>query len=264
MPKPTAARTTKRDAGARAKSSRTSVVATRVTALAAGPVAGWPKWESHFARIPFDRGTVDAEYNRYSGLYRDTLRRFSSVSGGPRAVTYATKFTVDGDGSGGAQPGDEDPRPDTSLHYHDKPNWSQATALNALRTSFAVIPGENASRPTFAALGIGLGDIGIAFFGRGKAAAFIYGDIGPVTKVGEGSITMAKLLGMDWPPFMNSSAATGGFTVSEMATFAPGVVHVAFPGSRDRPDKMTDLLTQSQLDTAAWGLFDRWMASFGA
>ena len=230
-------------------------------AAAAGPVPGWPQWEEHFALIPFDEGTVRDEFNDYRGLYDDTVRVFAAVGEGPAAVSYATKFGIDGDGSGGQQPGDVDYQDDTSLHYHDASSWGNATALNSRTYSFAVLPGHSTSVPNFSDLGLGLGDLGIAFFGRGLAAPFIYGDVGPPRKVGEGSTKMAKLLGMDWPPFMNSGAATGGFNEGEMPQFAPGVVHIGFPGSRDRTDNMTDLRTQAQLAAAAWALFDSWIAS---
>lgn len=235
--------------------------AAAVGAAAAGPVPGWPQWEEHFALIPFEGGAAHDEFNDYRGLYDNTVRVFAAVGDGPPAVSYATKFGIDGDGSGGEQPGDEDYRPNTALHYHDAATWGAATPLNSLTYSFAVLPGESETLPNFTELGLRLGDLGIAFFGRGLAAPFIIGDVGPTRKVGEGSTKMAKLLGMDWPPFMNSGAATGGFNQGEMEQFAPGVVHIAFPGSRDRTDKMTDLLTQAQLAEAAWALFDRWIAS---
>ncbi len=232
-------------------------------ALAAAAFPGGWTWDP---RYPGDdaiaTGEVDTEFDRYTGLYDGTLRRYAAAGDGPGAVSYATKFTVDGDGSGGQQPGDDEYDPNTSLHYHDGHAASTANALNALIYSFAVIPLPSANFPDFADLGFGLGDLGVAFFGRGSAAAFIYGDFGPRRKVGEGSVKMAKLLSMDWPDEMNSSPASGGFTAGEMSRYAPGVLHIAFPGSRDRDDEMTDLLTQAQVAAAAWAPFDRWVVRF--
>jgi len=232
-------------------------------AMAPGAFPGGWTWDP---RYPGDdaiaTGEVDSDFDSYTGLYDGTLRSYPAAGDGPAAVSYATKFTVDGDGSGGQQPGDDEYDPDTSMHYHDGHAASTANALNSLIYSFAVIPLPAAGFPDFADLGIGLGDLGVAFFGRGSAAAFIYGDFGPSRKVGEGSVKMAKLLGMDWGAEMNSTPASGGFTAGEMTRYAPGVLHIAFPGSRDRDDDKTDLLTQEQVAEAAWNLFDRWVAQF--
>lgn len=205
------------------------------------------------------------EFNRYTGLYDDSCGEFPIVHNGLRTICYATRFGVCGDGSGGQFPGDDYFQDDTALHYY-KPGhtWSKADALNPYEYPFAVLPGKpnQAGVPDFRGLGLELGDVGVAFFGRGRAAAFIYGDVGPRHEVGEGSMKLADMLGMKWAPYMNAGAATGGFNNSEMARFAPGVIHIAFPGSRDRDDRRTALLTEAQVSHRAWTIFDAWLEGF--
>lgn len=225
----------------------------------------WWRWHQDYpGEETLRRGTVLTSFNVYAGLYTDTLRiHMAAGQSGIRAVSYSSKFSIDGDGSGGKQKGDVDYSDNTSLHLNDGNPPSKKNALNSLTYPFAVLPLPPKSGSTlhFQALGLDVGDIGIAFFGRGLAAPFMYGDEGPALQVGEGSVQMAKDLGMDWEPRMNTSPATGGFNEKEMRDYAPGVLHIAFPGSRDRPDRITDILTRETLQTKAWELFKRWKQS---
>lgn len=236
--------------------------------VAALPPGGMPEWWRWHQDYPGDetlrRGTVLTSFNVYHGLYTDTLRiHMAAGQSGIRAVSYSTKFAVDGDGSGGKQKGDTAYQDDTALHYNDGHPPSKKNALNALTYPFAVLPLPPKSSNTlnFQALGLDVGDIGIAFFGRGQAAPFIYGDEGPPLQIGEGSIQMAKDLGMEWEGRMNTTPASGGFSEKEMWDYAPGVLHIAFPGSRDRTDRTTELLTREVLQAKAWELFKRWKQS---
>jgi hypothetical protein len=112
--------------------------------------------------------------------------------------------------------------PNTSLHFgNGKP-------LNAHHFPFAVIP---LVRSIDKAIGfendplrVRLGDVGIAFW-KNRRAAFVYGDRGPKwKKVGEGSMNLADLLGI------NSDPNVGGIGASEVP---PGVIHLCFPGMTD-------------------------------
>ncbi len=239
-----------------------------ILGVAALPPGGMPEWWRWHQDYPGEetlrRGTVLTSFNLYAGLYTDTLRiHMAAGQSGIRAVSYSSKFSIDGDGSGGKQKGDADFMDNTSLHLNDGNPPSKKNALNSLTYPFAVLPLPPKSGNTlhFHSLGLDVGDIGIAFFGRGQAAPFIYGDEGPALQVGEGSVQMAKDLGMDWEPRMNTTPATGGFNEKEMRDYAPGVLHIAFPGSRDRPDRITDILTREALQTKAWELFKRWKQS---
>ncbi|MDB6140863.1 MAG: hypothetical protein JWO94_3935 [Verrucomicrobiaceae bacterium] len=236
--------------------------------VAALPPGGMPEWWRWHQEYPGEetlrRGTVLTSFNVYAGLYTDTLRiHMAAGQSGIRAVSYSSKLTIHGGGSGGKQKGDTDYKDTTALHLNDGNPPSKKNALNSLEYPFAVLPLPPKSGNTlhFQALGLDVGDIGIAFFGRGQAAAFIYGDEGPALQVGEGSVQMAKDLGMDWESRMNTSPANGGFNEKTMRDYAPGVLHVAFPGSRDRADRFTDILTRETLQTKAWELFKRWKQS---
>ena len=239
-----------------------------VLGVAALPPGGMPEWWRWHQDYPGEetlrRGTVLTSFNLYAGLYTDTLRiHMAAGQSGIRAVSYSSKFTIDGGGSGGKQKGDTDFKDNTALHFQDGQPPSKKNALNSLDYPFAVLPLPPKSSNTlnFQALGLDVGDIGIAFFGRGMAAPFIYGDEGPALQVGEGSVQMAKDLGMDWEGRMNTTPATGGFNEKEMRDYAPGVLHIAFPGSRDRTDRTTEILTRETLQTKAWELFKRWKQS---
>lgn len=236
-----------------------------VAALPPGGMPEWWRWHQDYpGEETLRRGTVLTSFNVYAGLYTDTLRiHMAAGQSGIRAVSYSSKFSISGDGSGGKQKGDTDFKDNTALHLNDGNPPSKKNALNALTYPFAVLPLPPKSGNTlhFHSLGLDVGDIGIAFFGRGLAAPFIYGDEGPALQVGEGSVQMAKDLGMDWEPRMNSNPASGGFNEKEMRDYAPGVLHIAFPGSRDKPDRTTDILTREALQTKAWELFKRWKQS---
>jgi len=100
--------------------------------------------------------------------------------------------------------------------------------LNAHHFPFAVMPTVSqidlAISFEAAPLKITLGDIGIAFWQKSRAA-FLYGDRGPKwKKVGEGSINLADSLGI------NSDPIEGGIGANEIP---PGVIHIVFPGTSD-------------------------------
>jgi hypothetical protein len=108
-------------------------------------------------------------------------------------VTYLSKFAVDGDGSGSSH-GDPDYQPDTSLHVSGKP-------LNSDIDLYGVIPPQ----VVFQTSGIMLGCLGkCTNKNNGKTAVMVCGDVGPHDKVGEGSIALAKALGI------SSSPVSGG------------------------------------------------------
>jgi Fungal chitosanase of glycosyl hydrolase group 75 len=134
---------------------------------------------------------------------------------------YESKLAVDGDGSGGQQEGDSDYQTDTSLHDLN------GNALNSLQYPFMVLP-QSPQPPQSPAsrledFGVRLGDVGIAFWQKAYVP-FVYGDIGPHGKIGEGSSFVASNLGL------NPSPAVGGISYGEIP---PGVIHLVFPGTTD-------------------------------
>jgi hypothetical protein len=149
------------------------------------------------------------------------------------------------DGSGGETPGDTF-LPDTALHFADgKP-------LNAHHFPFAVIPMVRQIDQSIsferAPLKITLGDIGIAFWQK-RRAAFVYGDRGPKwKKIGEGSINFADNLGI------NSDPNEGGIGANEVP---PGVIHIVFPGTSDvaNPKDPRTLRTPIEISRIAEEMF---------
>lgn len=196
--------------------------------MAKNPKYSLPKYAreilSETGGVPWEKATPVPAMDAYSGLVTGSFHLFENVGNIGKVAYYESKFAIDGDGSGGETPGDTY-LPDTSLHFGDgKP-------LNAHHFPFAVIPmvREIDQGIAFegAPIGIQLGDIGIAFWKK-RRAAFIYGDRGPHwKKVGEGSINLADLLGIDSDP------NDGGIGASEVP---PGVIHVVFPGTSDVAD----------------------------
>jgi hypothetical protein len=171
--------------------------------------------------VPWDKATPLPAMNAYSGLVNDSFHRFSGLTDLDTVLFYESKFAIDGDGSGGETPGDTF-LPDTSLHFgNGKP-------LNAHHFPFAVIPLVRSIDKAISfendPLRVRLGDVGIAFW-KSRRAAFVYGDRGPKwKKVGEGSMNLADLLGI------NSDPNVGGIGASEVP---PGVIHLCFPGTTD-------------------------------
>jgi hypothetical protein len=152
----------------------------------------------------------------YRGLTPGSFFRISQT-----VLFYESKLAVDGDGSGGQQPGDVDYQSDTSLHD------GNGNALNSLIFPFMVLPQPplppRTPAPRLEDFGVRLGDVGAAFW-QNKWVAFVYGDVGPHGQVGEGSMFVARTLGM------NSSPAVGGIATDEIP---PGVIHLVFPGTTD-------------------------------
>ena len=104
-------------------------------------------------------------------------------------VSYLSKFAIDGDGSGASH---NDPcfKPDTTLHNNGK-------ALNSDVDFFAAIPPQIRKRTK----GIVMGCRGTATNTvNGLKASFVVGDIGPHHKIGEGSIALARALGIPASP----------------------------------------------------------------
>lgn len=86
-----------------------------------------------------------------------------------------------------------------------------------------------------------LGDLAMVINGHnGKRSGAIYADVGPAKKIGEGSIALARALGM------NESARTG-------ATSQKIVIYVVFPHSGNGSP-----MEAAAIQSTAKRLFDRW------
>jgi hypothetical protein len=197
-----------------------------------GPAGGLP-WG---AALPLPK------LNWYSGIVSDSAFQFP---GNIKAIYYESKFAIDADGSSGDAQDDPDGQTDTSLHTSD------GVALNSRTYPFIVLPLEpsqtSASRQTIQGLGAQLGDLGVVIYKTGKVIPVVYGDKGPATKLGEGSMGVAKALGM------SSSPTTGGINANEVP---PGVVHLVFPGTSDEKNGVTKR-TPKDIAKDALALFDK-------
>lgn len=110
--------------------------------------------------------------------------------------------------------------------------------IDARTISYIVLPRNFAER-----FGISLGDLAIVFNETtGRSAYAIFADVGPRGRIGEGSIALAKAIGMPADP--RSSQALGHIT------------YLIFPGSAARGNKR---ITAARVRSAAARLHQQWI-----
>ena len=120
---------------------------------------------------------------------------------------FKADMDIDADGAGGHYKKDKTGQSQTSLRD------SNGRSLNPGTLPFFVLPSDFPKTHP----GVKLGDIALVQF-RGKQAYAIYGDNGPKGMIGEGSIALAEMLGIDSNP--NRGGTPGGVT------------YIVFPGSK--------------------------------
>lgn len=196
-----------------------------------GPAAG----------VPWATAEPIPALNWYQGLVEDSAHHFSA--NGVTAVGYEAMFTIDADGSSGDAPDDPDGQTDTSMHI------PAGVALNSRQYPFIVLPLDHDDPPgqLMSAQGLSLGDLAVIIYKNGKVLPAIYGDRGPDFQAGEGSMLLAKGMGM------SSSPTSGGINEDEVP---PGVVHLAFPGTSDVVGTVTSR-TAADVQRDALALFDK-------
>jgi hypothetical protein len=106
---------------------------------------------------------------------------------------------------------------DTSLRYSD------GSSVDAEKVPYFVLPGN-----FFQQQGIRLGDIAAVVY-KGRVEFAILADIGPTTKIGEGSIALSRSLGNE--PVINGTVQNG---IDE------DVVYIVFPGSGNGTPQTVD------------------------
>lgn len=117
--------------------------------------------------------------------------------------------------------GPRDPAPgfyvsSTSLQDPDRARTDPRRYVDSDTVPFIVLPGGH-----YPAWGIALGDLALVTRLNGQRQCFaVFADIGPRTKIGEGSIALARTLGIPSDP------RTGGASA--------GVFYRVFPGSRGK------------------------------
>lgn len=183
------------------------------------------------AGVPWDGAEAVPDWNEYSGCVPDSGYAFPHAP--VPALFYEAKFAIDADGLAPEAGTDPTGAVDTNLHdANNKPLDSRHYPFIVLPLNQQMIHGRLAkiSGRTVAQMGAQLGDLGVALFKNGQIVPVIYGDRGPAMKLGEGSVMVAKALGI------NADPERGGIDEGEIP---PGIVHVVFPGSNDAPNKIT-------------------------
>jgi hypothetical protein len=125
------------------------------------------------AGVPWHKAGTKPQYNGYDGILPGTLYEFTNLQIAPdvtSAIFYESKFAIDNDGTGGNSGNDPKYQNQTNLRNAD------GTSLNAEKYPFAVTPLDAAEAkregttpkhvglPDFGALGLRLGDLGVAFW----------------------------------------------------------------------------------------------------
>jgi hypothetical protein len=125
----------------------------------------------------------------------------------------------------------------TSLHARGTNLASPQSYVNASRIPFVALPPEFSDE-----FGVSLGDLVVAEnTANGKRAYAIFADVGPPGKIGEGSIALAKALGI------NASPRRGGVS--------GGVTYLVFPESGQGQGK---LRTRAEINATGARLFKQW------
>ena len=183
-----------------------------------------------------DAGVPWADAQRFSGaniflgIMRNSMQFFPNAP--RRALMWESKFDICQDGREMRVKGDTFIG-DTALHEAD------GRPFNAFQFPYGVIPltkryTSSGHKRCISSLrdrfGVDLGDLGICFW-RGLAVPFLFGDLGPSEKIGEGSVFLAEQLGI------NSDPVRGGYQKLESKDFSNpegkrGIIWLAFPGSR--------------------------------
>jgi peptidoglycan hydrolase-like protein with peptidoglycan-binding domain len=195
-----------------------------------GPAAG----------VPWSAAKPLPGINWHKGLVKNSGHEFTAHD--VRAIFYEAMFTIDADGSSGDAQNDPDGQTDTSMHTSDG-------ALNSRKYPFIVLPLAHDDPPgqMMLSLGLKLGDLGVIIFKNGKLLPCLYGDRGPDDQLGEGSMLLAKGLGM------SASPTSGGINHREVP---PGVVHLVFPGTSDVVGTETKR-SAKDVETDAMALFNK-------
>ena len=154
---------------------------------------------------------------------------------GPPMLAFDSALELDTDGF----PGDSrNPnwQPQTSLRY------AAGGSLDANRVPYFVLPLPRTWPGRF---GVALGDYAAVLF-KGRVAFAVFGDQGPATKLGEGSLELLRRLGEErLRP--NGSVIVAGTN--------PGVVTLVFPGSGAAEDRADEATLLKAIDTKGRALF---------
>ena len=126
----------------------------------------------------------------------------------------------------------------TSLRSASGSASAPGTYVNAAKIPYIVLPPDFSQR-----FGVTLGDLAVVTNRKnGRFAFAIFADVGPRGKIGEGSIALARALGLDPNPRVGGTAA-------------PTISYLVFPKSGLGPGR---LRTLHEINTSASHVFARW------
>ena len=123
----------------------------------------------------------------------------------------------------------------TALADRSKPANDPTRYVDASRIPFVVLPGGMARQ-----LGARPGDFAVVFNQRNSKSSYaIFGDVGPIDRIGEGSVALAENLGI------RSDARNGGAR--------RGILYLVFPGSGNRePRTIEEINVEGQKLLQEW------------
>lgn len=166
------------------------------------------RWAENLDKLPvLDQAVLNNLFDQVSTQTTGRARRIEGLPGG--AVYFRSGMQIDADGSPRARQIDPTGQTRTSLRYDD------GSSVNAEHIPYFVLPAGK-----YKHLGIKLGDIAAVRY-NGKVEFAVFADVGPSYKLGEGSMALARELGI------NHSPTRGGVS-------SPQVEYLVFPGSGDR------------------------------
>jgi peptidoglycan LD-endopeptidase CwlK len=166
-------------------------------------------------------------------------RFLGAVAGlaGP-VLVIDSALELDTDGWTGDQ-GNSNWQSGTSLRYADG-----ITPLDANQVPYFVLP-LPITWPN--AFGVSLGDYAAVLF-NDRVAFGVFGDFGPRTKIGEGSVELLRRLGQE-------RVRPNGTVIN--AGTEPGVLTIVFPGSGSAADRASQQTLLAGIDRNGRDLFDR-------
>jgi hypothetical protein len=143
-------------------------------------------------------------------------------------IFWSSKMAIDADGPAasqgrlsGSQLDPDSGQDDTSYHF---PGTQRG--LSSEVVPFIVLPGGTFRKNT----GLAVGDVAVVMF-RDKIAAAMCGDLGPVRKIGEGSIRLHEALHPPAPDPCSLRQADGTCKRVLNASIEEDVLFFVFPGS---------------------------------
>jgi len=170
------------------------------------------------------------------GIFRDQCEIILRLPSG--VLFFEAGMQTDADGSPRAREIDRFGQLETAFNF---PNQSgQARFVNAEAVPYIVLPDNrlNDSERFFRKMGCQLGDIA-AVIHQGILAFALFADIGPMGKLGEGSVRLVQTLGVD--PFIDGQVRVG---------IDDEVVYLVFPGSRPAslsPENVNEKIAEAGL-----------------